>query len=827
MTENQRKIQDALATVSRVRRQRLSLTFTSVLVLVLLVAAVADRFLMFSGWERWIGWVGGLVLAFWLARRGGRVARTDAVELAHQVESDANETAPVVATSIDPSVRRKEPDAAGEILLEKLDQRAADALEAAPPKFSHLLRLPMALVGVAIVTLLVVVGWQGSQGLIRMLLPWTPSPYTSISLTGPTGPLPEGEAFTLVAEVSGVSVKELVLYREGKETPVSQGLVDENGKLSLSVEGVNDLAVFVARAGDGESAPLEIAPYLLPRIDEFEIEVIAPEYVTSDQVVETEPSFSAIRGSEVRYQVKLRAPAESVTFERIASPREDEFVSREERINARAVPKEETTEWSPVFEKTSPDGRIWEFQWSLARKEEILYRLVVLGEHGDKVRNEEPWRISVLGDSPPEIKITGHNGEEVIKRGNETVEFKLSAVDDVGLNEVWLVFRKPGQTHQREKVVLPPDARRSWSGAALLDLAPLDLKPFDIIAVHAEAFDGNTFDGPGVGRSEIVYLEIPLPESPDESGGGGGGGGGSPPINPLELQMEILRTTIVTPDDAPRKDRDALAFDQRQNADYTGQMMMALRSEGFVELADVLSQARAEMGEANRSFERFPPSRALPHVESALGFLIEAAKLLQEAGAQLPPADGSMDGVTFTLSKPKAASSESSEESESEESENGEGMSAEEREALANLMEEVKRQLAEQESLNESLAGSPAGEPSSSEQQAEAQQSLASDARSSAEQARGLPSASDSKSESQAAAEELERAAGLQEENAEALAEGDGEASSKLGAESAEALREALLELAGQLKEGDFKTDVRSPGFERLVNDYLRSISYE
>ena len=43
-------------------------------------------------------------------------------------------------------------------------------------------------------------------------------------------------------------------------------------------------------------------------------------------------------------------------------------------------------------------------------------------------------------------------GGEVIRAGNETVRFDLSAVDDVRLAEARLVYRKPGQPHTRSPI---------------------------------------------------------------------------------------------------------------------------------------------------------------------------------------------------------------------------------------------------------------------------------------------------------------------------------------------------------------------------------------
>ncbi|MEM6917284.1 MAG: hypothetical protein AAF491_12030, partial [Verrucomicrobiota bacterium] len=431
MNAVQKTISESLELAHKTRRKRKTLLFLGALFLILILAAMIDRFVIFDGWERWIGWVCGLAVAVGFVRHFGNKGPSDAISLAHQVEEEAGETASVVATAIDPEVRKAESSETGRALLERLDQRAADALKAAPPSFGHWLKVPLALTLAVLLFGIAVVAWQGGLGLKRILLPWSASPYTSISLTGPTEPVPEGKAFALTAKVSGISVEKIALYREGSETPLSQGSTNYNGELSLTVDGLDGPTAFIARGGGGESAPLPIIPYLLPRIEEFKIEVTPPKYVGSSKTVQTEPSFTAIRGSKALFQIRLRAPAVSIAFEKAASPREDEFASPKERERFPNAPVEEPMETSPIFRAASPDSMVWEALYELAAAREILYRLVTKGEKGDVIRNEEPWRISVFKDEPPEIKITSHNGDEVIKQGNETVGFQLRAVDDI------------------------------------------------------------------------------------------------------------------------------------------------------------------------------------------------------------------------------------------------------------------------------------------------------------------------------------------------------------------------------------------------------------
>ena len=214
MTEIQKVIQQALAQYRGLRRTRAWLVFFGTLALVIMLAALLDRMWMFSGWARWSGWIAGLVIAAWAARRAAGPACPDASALAHRVEAEAGETAPVVATAIDPAVRQTaDREELARVFLGRLDRRAAAAIRLAPPTFQGRLRAPVVLVAVAAAALTALVALQGGQGLLRMLLPWQPSPYTSLALEGPAAPVAEGQAFTLTARVSGVPVEKVTLYR--------------------------------------------------------------------------------------------------------------------------------------------------------------------------------------------------------------------------------------------------------------------------------------------------------------------------------------------------------------------------------------------------------------------------------------------------------------------------------------------------------------------------------------------------------------------------------------------------------------------------------------
>jgi hypothetical protein len=819
VTELQQIIHQALVRHRGIRRRRGWLAAFAGFAAVMVLTALLDRMWMFSGGLRWIGWIAGLVTGAFAARLAIGAACPDGTAIAHQIEKEAGETASVVATAIDPAVRLTAGNEAfGGVMLERLDRLANDAIRAAPPSFRGRLRVPGSFAAAALAAIVTLVSIQGPKGLLRMLIPWMASPYTSLQLEGPKEAIAEGRPFTLIAQVSGVPVKVVTLYRQDSPLAIAEAAPGPDGVVRLAMNGMDGSAEFVVRAGDGQSAPLRVSPYPLPGVASFEIDVIPPEYAAHAKETKREPSFSVLRGSRLDYKVRLKAPAVSLVLERSAPPPKEERVSRTEQAGMKRgmygepIGVEDPASDQPgipVFQPDPADPLVWHTDWNLSREaDEIVYRLVIKGQQGDLVRNEEPWRINVVADTPPVVRILSHDGGEVIRLGNETVQFNVSAVDDVRLSGARLVFRKPGQPHTRQEIKLPAEAGRSWSGAELLALAPMNVKPLDIIAVHAEAEDSNALEGAGIGRSEVVYLEVPLPESEDDGGGEGGGGSGPPPVNPLELQMEILKATVVMPDNAPASDRETVAYDQRKNAEYTGMMARAAAGMFLQDLADVLEKARISMAAAVSVLDKKAAVQAVPDEEAALAHLIEAAKMLEDLKESMQSAAAMEGGMTFTLSKPKPKSSSAKGEKEPGE-----------KESLSKLLEEVQRQLAEQQKLNQTK-----GEPAELSSQ---QQALAQDARSAARVAESIKPSASGRGDPKAAGEELERAAGLQDGNAEALARGEAEASKSLGEQSEQTLAKALREIAAQLGSGISESETYPPGYERLVDDYLRSISYE
>ena len=74
----------------------------------------------------------------------------------------------------------------------------------------------------------------------------------------------------------------------------------------------------------------------------------------------------------------------------------------------------------------------------------------------------------------------------------------------------------------------------------------------------------------------------------------------------------VVESPALLPDDAPASEGEALAHDQRQNAEYTGMIERAADSPALWELATALHETRVSMESAARLLDSPPPSRAIP-----------------------------------------------------------------------------------------------------------------------------------------------------------------------------------------------------------------------
>ncbi len=428
----------------------------------------------------------------------------------------------------------------------------------------------------------------------------------------------------------------------------------------------------------------------------------------------------------------------------------------------------------------------------------------------------------------PGVAVLSHDADSY--EAGKPINLQLRGVDDVGIESLRIFFRKVGTPPTLQSVPFDPETPHEFFAPSSLDLSVLDPQPLDIIAIHAEARDGNTVDGPGIDESEVLLIEIPAPpgDSSDSGGGGGGAGSSSEQVNPLEMQKNIFLDTSRLSHSPSEKELKAIENEQLEALGYVVQLREeaeqfaeASGDELAMEFAIELQLATSVMKLSASKLANYHRQQAMVAQELAIASLTRAAAMVEE-NEPLPGEVASADEqLQITLTSPSSPSSESSSEQQEQQ-----------REELQDLLEKVEQLLAEQEGLNQETSEASENHESTSPS-AESQANLgqqSSQAASQASQASQLATDSQASDATQAAAESLQAASDFQEQAADELTNKDFGEALQLGTEGEGALNDAatiLSEMLEQLDRSVAESIAAPPGYAPLIENYLRSISYE
>ncbi len=719
-------------------------------------------------------------------------------ELVDATETLADDTTLALRTAADDSARDATARAEmGAELLERLDAHAAGLLNDNPMPLRAELRRWQAGLTAVLTLSLVFVALGGWLSFLRLALPGADLTYTQVRLAKLPERLAKGATIEVSGQVTGRKADE-VTVRLAALGQAQTASVAGDGSFRVVVPNVSEPTPMQAFAGDGQSETYDLDPYDLPSVANYRIEVVPPAYAQRLKKTVDEPNFDVIEGSSIHYTIEtLEQPAEAVFA--IAGGEENAAENLPFTVGA-----------TNRFELRLP-----------LLAESIKYSLRLTGRHGDIAINPEPHRILVLPDEPPTIKIVSHTGDEF--ELGKPVQFQLRGTDDVGIDSLKLLYRKIGETPEAQSVEFAEAEAHEFTTGASLDFSGLELKPYDIVAVHAEARDGNVLSGPGIGESEVILIEVPLPPGDDGSqgGGGGGGGGNEERVNPLEMQKHILTDTSRLPYDPPAKDRIPIRAEQLEAHGYVEQ----LREQADTVTTDFvamqfsleLRMAASAMKLSARHLQPYNRKQAITAQELAIAALTRAAALIPD-DQQMPgqSEDAGQDG------QPKITLKESSSSSSSE-SENSE-------EQMKELLAQIEQMIAEQEALNEALAAAEEGSETASDPSAEAQAQLGQRSSQAAQTAAGLPIPTGAQGGAEALSGLLEAAANL-------LGQASGEIEDQalgqalqLGTEGEGTLTDAAELLRAALGQADrilSEANELPAGYAPLIENYLRAISYE
>jgi len=134
------------------------------------------------------------------------------------------------------------------------------------------------------------------------------------------------------------------------------------------------------------------------------------------------------------------------------------------------------------------------------------YRVEAVDKNGKLWTEPRLHKLNAGPDNPPEVNLIAPD-QDFVASLDQKINLKFQAQDDFGLNSFALVFTSRGQEKRLPVKELEP-AELDASGEYEWVLAEHNLLPGEKVSYYIEARDNNNVTGPGVGKSQVRYIEV-------------------------------------------------------------------------------------------------------------------------------------------------------------------------------------------------------------------------------------------------------------------------------------------------------------------------------
>jgi len=432
----------------------------------------------------------------------------------------------------------------------------------------------------------------------RAAAPWSNAAYTQVEVKPGDVELPVGRDVEIKSVFSGRVPKLAQFEWQDSGSPKWQFASltrTNNGEYIYPIRNIRTSLKYRVTGSDAVSPEFKVEPYTPPEVKDWRIELDLPAYTKHSKIVQTVPEITVLRGTVASFQI---SPSVKLSKARL-------------RLNG----------IDPVDLKPAGNG-FWKAELEINK--DVDYWIELADEKGHPGGNEDPYHIKALADTAPKVEIT-EPGQDMRAEATNTIAVKISAIDDFGIQDLKLVYHKLNGPEQF--VTATRHGETNIEFTTEIPLSTLDLKQYELVAYHAEAIDNNTLDGPGIGKSEVFFIEITSEE---------GAACKMPPAksqkaNLLVIQKQIVADTTALAANAPAEKFEDLAKRQKDAEDF-GHLYLTGMSLGGAPAAatEEMEAAIRDMEKAQSSLEKHERASSLPPEESALARLYHILELMPE-----------------------------------------------------------------------------------------------------------------------------------------------------------------------------------------------------
>jgi hypothetical protein len=481
-----------------------------------------------------------------------------------------------------------------------LQQKAASALEKIElPYWKRPLAAALTVGVITVAFLLFGVIASGAFTVFRRAaVPWSNAAYTQVEVKPGNVELPVGKDLEVKSTFLGRVPRDPKFEwfdAKGARWEAASLARSDQGDYVHPLKNVLTPVKYRVSGGDAVSPAYTVETYLPPEVKSWRVDLQYPAYTERPGFTQSSPDITVLRASKADFQItpNVKLSKALLRFKELA----------------------------PIELHATPDG-FWSGALSVTKETDYWVELV--DEKGHRGTNESPYHIKPLPDLPPNVEIPEPGGD-MRTDGSTNLPVKISVSDDFGLREVKLVYHRLGSSE--EFITSARKNETNTEFATEVPLTKMGLKEYELVAYHAEATDNNSLDGPGVGKSQVYFVEINneegcLCKKPGPPG---------QKVNLLVIQKQIIADTAgLKPKALPDKFKE-LAARQKDAIDFGNIYLQGMQTTGAPEEAvNEMQAALKDMAAAQGTLEQNQREGSLPPEESALAHLYHILKSVPE-----------------------------------------------------------------------------------------------------------------------------------------------------------------------------------------------------
>ncbi|HVK57606.1 MAG TPA: DUF4175 family protein, partial [Candidatus Kapabacteria bacterium] len=597
------KLQKASRAKQSATMTALALSTAAVAMVVVIFFALLDYFLMLVPSIR----VGGLIATCVLVGLGVFKLVKHLKRPTHLKEAalDAEATKPEIGCELSTAAEylsgeRKPTQQYESELADALNEHAAEHLEKVKlPYWERMIRPAMIVAALLLIAVFFsVLASGGLTAFHRAVMPWKNTSYTQVKVEPGNVEIPIGRDLEVKSVFAGRIPREARFQWQDEGSAKWQFASikrNEQGEYTYPLKNVRTPLKYRVSGSDAISTEYSIEPYIPADVKDWNVELNFPAYTQLPKTKQNTPEISALRGTVASIQITPTTKLSRAQF----------------RFKD-----------GPAVDLHPLENGFWKADLKIASDTEFTIDLA--DEKGRPDSNQNVYKITAYPDEAPKVEIA-EPGQDTTAAATNTVAVKVTAMDDYGINELKLVYHKLGGPE--EFVIAKRSGETNTEFTAEIHLSPLGLTNYQLVAYHAVAVDNNSLDGPGVGKSEVFFIEITDKEGGECKLQGKPG----QKVNLLVVQKQIIADTLALGQNPPPEKIDDLAKRQKDAVEFGRIYEKAISMAGTnASAASEIAAAVADMEKAQLALEQKLIKGALPSEESALARLYKVAGMMPE-----------------------------------------------------------------------------------------------------------------------------------------------------------------------------------------------------